>query len=109
MGIFQNKIINNDPRFTVTVSNLGKISDSNDIYTFKELYFTLNTGIIYNFVLNITTLPNGELTAVFGNIPEFENYELNGNPVMDEFISTFKNYLLDFHQSVNLPSPPHQN
>lgn len=106
---FKNKIINNDPRFTVTVSNIGKISDSNDIYTFKELYFTLNTGIIYNFVLNMTTLPNGELTAVFGNIPEFENYELNGNPVMDEFISTFKNYLLDFHQSVNLPSPPHQN
>ncbi|RCK57488.1 Uncharacterized protein C18B11.03c [Candida viswanathii] len=100
---FKDKIVNNETRFTVTLSNLGKIADSNDVYTFKELYFTLSLGVIYNFVLNTTTLPNGELTAVMGNIPEFEKYKHNGTPIMDSFMSTFHHHLV--HPPPLLPPP----
>ena len=56
---FQNKINKIGGRFTLTISNLGKISNSNDIFKFEQMYFVLNTGVVYIFVLNITTLPNG--------------------------------------------------
>lgn len=91
---FQNKINKIGGRFTLTISNLGKISNSNDIFKFEQMYFVLNTGVVYNFVLNITTLPNGELTAVVGYIPEFEKYELNNKPIMDTFIEKFYDLLI---------------
>lgn len=91
---FQNKINKIGGRFTLTISNLGKISNSNDIFKFEQMYFVLNTGVVYNFVLNITTLPNGELTAVVGYIPEFEKYELNNKPIMNTFMEKFYDLLI---------------
>ncbi|CAX42803.1 N-acetyltransferase, putative [Candida dubliniensis CD36] len=91
---FQNKIGKIGGRFTLTISNLGKISNSNGTFKFEQLYFISNTGVVYNFVLNITTLPNGELTAVVAYIPEFENYELNDKPIMDTFMEKFYDLLI---------------
>ncbi|EMG47238.1 SPAC18B11.03c Uncharacterized protein C18B11.03c [Candida maltosa Xu316] len=96
---FKQKLNKIGGRYTLTISNLGKIGNSNDTVTFEEMYFTSNTGVVYNFVLNMTTLPNGELTVVFGNLPEFENHEMNNQPIMDEFLSVFKSNLLHL--------PPH--
>ncbi|CAI5758541.1 unnamed protein product [Candida verbasci] len=70
-------------RFTMTISNLGKIADSNSTFTFKEMYFCSNTSVVFNTILNMTTLPNNELTAVIGYVPELSKYN------MEDFVDRF--------------------
>ncbi|KAI3406721.2 hypothetical protein KGF56_000567 [Candida oxycetoniae] len=80
-------------RQTFTISNLGKMTDSNNIYKFKEMYFGASVGVMYNLVVNITTLPNNELTIVFGYLPEFESLYLDNKNAIEVFTSLFKQYV----------------
>lgn len=80
-------------RPTVTISNLGKVADSNDSYRFKEMYFGANAGVMYNFVLNMTTVSTNEVTAVIAYLPEFAKYTLGGRNSIDEFLDLFRSYI----------------
>ncbi|KAG5421499.1 hypothetical protein I9W82_000590 [Candida metapsilosis] len=80
-------------RPTITISNLGKVADSNDTYRFKDMYFGANAGVLYNFVLNMTTVSSNEVTAVIGYLPEFESYTLGDKNAIDEFFNLFKSYI----------------
>ncbi|KAI5958310.1 hypothetical protein KGF57_002665 [Candida theae] len=80
-------------RPTVTISNLGKIADSNKVYRFKDMYFGANAGVMYNFVLNMTTVSSSEVTAVIGYLPEYEACTFNGINAIDEFFKLFKYYI----------------
>lgn len=94
-SFFNSKIGKVGGRPTLTISNLGKIANSNDSYRFKEMYFGSNAGVLYNFVLNVTTISTNEVTAVIGYLPEFETYSLDGKKVIDEFLNLFRSYIED--------------
>ncbi|KAI5950189.1 hypothetical protein CANMA_005379 [Candida margitis] len=92
-NFFNNKIGKIGGRPTITISNLGKIADSNDSYHFKDMYFGANAGVMYNFVLNMTTVSSNELTAVIAYLPEFESYSIDGENAIHRFLNLFRFYI----------------
>ncbi|KAG7664199.1 uncharacterized protein J8A68_002262 [[Candida] subhashii] len=93
---FRKKLGKVGGRFSLTISNLGKIENSNDEFKFEKIFFASNTGLVYNFILNMTTTPDNELTVVFGYLPEFEEYQLHGKKAIDLFANQFQTKLRDF-------------
>ncbi|CAK9438094.1 uncharacterized protein LODBEIA_P24140 [Lodderomyces beijingensis] len=90
-----NKLGKVGARAALTLSNLGKVKDSNDIFQFKEMYFGANAGVMYNFVTNVTSLPSNEMTVVFGYLPEFEAYTIDGANAVDKFAELLERYFKD--------------
>ncbi|KAI5953632.1 hypothetical protein KGF54_003004 [Candida jiufengensis] len=79
---------------TLTISNLGIVSDSNDEYKFKEMYFGANAGLTFDFVIDVTTLSNNEMTIVLAHMPEYE-LMLHGRSAIDRLYKLYLHKLLD--------------
>ncbi|RLV94172.1 hypothetical protein JA1_001962 [Spathaspora sp. JA1] len=91
-------------RFSLTISNLGKIENSNTEYQLEKVYFLSNTGVVYNFILNMVTTPNNELTVVVGYLPEFDEYKLYDSKVMPIFFDQLEANLLQYWKPQKLPN-----
>ncbi|EGW31515.1 uncharacterized protein SPAPADRAFT_62095 [Spathaspora passalidarum NRRL Y-27907] len=96
---FKRKIGKIGGRFTLTISNLGKVENSNSECKLEKMYFCSNSGVVYNFLLNMTTTPNNELTVVVGYIPEFDEYELDGTNIMQLFFDKLQLEFLQYCQA----------
>ncbi|EDK43825.1 hypothetical protein LELG_02004 [Lodderomyces elongisporus NRRL YB-4239] len=85
-------------RPSMTISNLGKVQNSNDIYQFKDMYFGANAGVMYNFVLNCLTLPSNEMTIIFAYLPQFNSLKLGSTSAIEEFSKLFIKYINEISQ-----------
>lgn len=75
---------------TLTVSNLGKIPDTNDKYNIIDAYFGLSVGSNYNVVLNMISTTKGGLNVTIGYFPDFDQVMINDKKAIDICFDRFK-------------------
>lgn len=93
---FSLKLNKREGRFSLTISNLGKIVPTNGKFDIENMYFGLNTGVVYHFILNMSTTEKGGLQIVFGSLPEYEELYENEKKVMDIFVDKFQEMVLNY-------------
>lgn len=86
---------------SLVVSNLGVVKDKpNSKWKIEDLWFGLNTGIMYQFVVNITSTERSGLKVVFCYTPDFDDLiNDEGTKVIDNFIDVLAKRLVEFPKS----------
>lgn len=83
---------------TLTVSNLGKLQDTNGDYNIVDAYFGLSVGSNYNIVLNMISTSKGGMNVTVGYYPEFDNVIINDKKAIDICLDRFKSRILsEYH------------
>lgn len=83
---------------TLVISNLGVFrNEANSGWKFENIWFGLNTGSLYHFILNLVTTQEKCLNLVFCYASEYEYlYNSASKPLLDEFLIMFTERVLLF-------------
>mmetsp|Transcript_8519 Transcript_8519/g.10618 ORF Transcript_8519/g.10618 Transcript_8519/m.10618 type:complete len:501 (-) Transcript_8519:334-1836(-) len=97
-SFYSDRIGKLEGKSTLVVSNLGVVKNKEDSeWKIEDVWFGLNTGSLYHFILNLITTEGKGLNLVFCYAPEYENlYNGNNEKLVDEMVKILRKRVLQF-------------
>lgn len=97
-SFYSDRIGKLEGKSTLVVSNLGVVKNKEDSeWKIEDVWFGLNTGSLYHFILNLITNEGKGLNLVFCYAPEYEClYNSKSQRLVDVFVTLLRERLLQF-------------